>query len=182
MAMKNRRAIIVIFMLCACLLVGVGYAALTDVLDITGSGVVTRTNALNAFMEDVYFSEVSTSADNGYTASINADNNNKASFTVNTLAGQNDSETISFTIVNENDLDAKVTIRSSSNTNSTYFGVAYSIGGVALSETDGIDLPDGGEVVVDVTVTLLETPNLNEGEVESFSSVIEINVTSVDSE
>lgn len=180
MAMKNRRAIIVIFMLCACLLVGVGYAALTDVLDITGSGTVTRANALNSFMEDVYFSNVSTSADGGYTASINADNNNKASFTVNTLAGQDDSETISFTITNESDLDAEVTIRSSSNSNDAFFGVTYSIGGVALSTTDGIELSAGGSVVVDVTVTLLQTPNLSEGEVETFSTTIELNVTSID--
>ena len=182
MAMKNRKAIIVIFMLCACLLVGVGYAAYTDVLDITGSGTVTRSNALNAYMEDIYFSEVSVSADNGYTASINADNNNKASFSVNTLAGENDSETISFTISNVGDLDAGVTIRSSSNSNSTYFGITYSIAGVEITNNNPIALAAGAEVVVDVTVTLLQTPNLAEGEVETFSSTVELNVTSVENQ
>ena len=180
MAMKNRRAIIVIFMLCACLLVGVGYAALTDVLDITGSGKVTRANALNSFMDKVYFTEVSTSNDGGYTASINSNDNNKASFTVDTLSGKDDSETIHFTITNKSDLNTEVTFKTLYNSNEQYFSVTYAIGGVAISATDGIDLLAGSDAVVDVTVTLLETPNLAEDESITFSSLIELNVTAVD--
>ena len=57
--MKNRKTVVVAFMLCAVMLLGVGYAALSDVLDIQGTAQVTQGNAQNAFDGDVYFSAVS---------------------------------------------------------------------------------------------------------------------------
>ena len=54
--MKNRKTVVVAFLLCAVLLLGVGYAALSDTLDITGSADVNQSAAEEAFNEDVYFS------------------------------------------------------------------------------------------------------------------------------
>ena len=53
--MKNRRNIIVAFLLCACLIVGVGYAALTDTLRIDGTAAVKHENANNVFDGCVVF-------------------------------------------------------------------------------------------------------------------------------
>jgi hypothetical protein len=78
--MKNRKFVVVAFLLVAVLLLGVGYAALSDTLDITGSADVNQSAAEEAFNEDVYFSAAVANED-GNTASINGDNNDKASFT-----------------------------------------------------------------------------------------------------
>jgi hypothetical protein len=54
--MKNRKTVVMAFLLVAVMLLSVGYAALTDVLDITGSADVNQSAAEEAFNEDIYFS------------------------------------------------------------------------------------------------------------------------------
>ena len=81
--MKNRKSVIVAFLLVAVMLLGVGYAALTDVLDITGTADVNQSAAEESFNEDIFFS-AAVANESGNTASVNADNNDKASFTANT--------------------------------------------------------------------------------------------------
>ena len=164
--MKNRKTIVVAFMLCAVMLLGVGYAALTDVLDITGSADVNQSAAEESFNEDIYFS-AAVANQTGNTASVNADNNDKATFTANTLKGKDDKATFTFTIVNEGDLDAKVTPAISSNTNSTYFDIASDWAGATK------DLVAGGSLTYTVTVTLKETP------VETISGSFIIELTAV---
>ena len=84
--MKNRKMAIVAFFLVAVLCIGAGYAVLTDILDI--QGVANET---------------------GNTAEVNTNTPDKATFTVNTLAGKGDKATFTFTIKNENDgIDADV--------------------------------------------------------------------------
>ena len=53
--MKNRRNVIIAFLLCASLVVGVGYAALTDTLRIDGTANVKHENANNVFDGEVLF-------------------------------------------------------------------------------------------------------------------------------
>ena len=105
--MKNRKTVVVAFLLCAVMLLGVGYAALTDTLDITGSADVNQSAAEEAFNEDIYFS-AAVANETGNTASVNADNNDKASFTAATLKGQGDKVTFTFTIKNDGDVAAEV--------------------------------------------------------------------------
>lgn len=167
--MKNRRNIIVAFLLCACLIVGIGYAALTDVLDITGSADVNQSAAEEAFNEDIHFT-TAVANETGNTASVNADNNDKASFTANTLKGKGDKATFTFTIVNEGDLNATVKPSISSNTNDAYFKISSDWEGKAK------DLAALGSVTYTVTVELLETPTAT----ISGSFVIELIATSVD--
>ena len=167
--MKNRRNIIVAFLLCACLIVGVGYAALTDVLDITGSADVNQSAAEEAFNEDIYFS-AAVANETGNTASVNADNNDKASFTANTLKGKGDKATFTYTIKNDGDLNAMVTPSISSNTNTEYFNVYSNWAGQATL------LEAGQTVTYTVTIELLETPT----ESISGSCIIELTAKSVD--
>ena len=167
--MKQRKTVIVAFLLAAVLLLGVGYAALTDVLDITGSADVNQSAAEEAFNEDIYFSAAKANED-GNTASVNSDNNDKASFTANTLKGKGDKATFTFTIKNDGDLDATVTPKMSSNTNAEYFGISSDWAGAAKT------LTAGGTLTYTVTVELLETPT----ETISGSFVIELTAVSVD--
>ena len=55
MTMRNRKTIITAFVLAACLLIGVGYAALTTTLEVKGSVNLTKAGAEAEVDEDVYF-------------------------------------------------------------------------------------------------------------------------------
>ncbi|MBE6620903.1 MAG: hypothetical protein E7625_06045 [Ruminococcaceae bacterium] len=156
-------------MLVAVLLMGVGYAALTDVLDITGSADINQSAAEEAFNEDVHFS-AAVANETGNTASVNPDNNDKASFTANTLKGKGDKATYTYTIVNDGDLSATITPSISSNTNEAYFKVYSDWNGQAKT------LAAGGSVTYTVTIELLETPT----ETISGSCIIELTAVSVD--
>ena len=151
------------------MLLGIGYAALTDVLDITGSADVNQSAAEEAFNEDIYFSAAQAN-ETGNTASVNADNNDKASFTANTLKGAGDKATFTFTIVNDGDLDATVTPSISSNTNPTYFDIYSDWNGQPTT------LVAGGSVTYTVTMELRETPT----ETISGSCIIELTAVAVD--
>ena len=152
--MKNRRNVVVAFLVVAVMLLGIGYAALTDVLDITGSVDVNQSAAEEAFNEDIFFSAAAAN-EAGNTASVNADNNDKASFTINTFKGKDDVATFTFTIKNNGDVDANVTPRlnaSLGNTNPEYFSISSDWNGEAKP------LAAHSEITYTVTVELLKTP------------------------
>ena len=167
--MKNRKTVVVAFLLVAVMLLGIGYAALTDVLDITGSADINQSAAEEAFNEDIYFS-AAVANETGNTASINADNDDKASFTANTLKGKGDQATFTYTIKNDGDLDASITPSISSNTNPAYFAISSDWDG------DTKTLAAGGTITYTVTIELIETPT----ETISGSCIIELTAVSVD--
>ena len=151
--MKSRKGLISL-MLVAVLLLGIGYAALTDTLDITGSADVNQSAAEEAFNEDIYFS-AAVANEAGNTASVNADNNDKASFTAKTLKGKGDKVTFTFTIKNDGDVAATVTPKLNAtlgNTNPEYFSLTSDWDGGAKV------LAAGSEVTYTLTVELLKTP------------------------
>ena len=151
--MKNRKGLIA-FLVLAVMLLGVGYAALTDTLDITGSADVNQSAAEEAFNEDIYFSAAVANED-GNTASINADNNDKASFTAKTLKGKGDKVTFTFTIKNDGDVAATVTPKLNAtlgNTNPEYFSLTSDWDGAAKV------LAAQSEITYTLTVELLKTP------------------------
>ena len=134
--MKNRKLIVVAFMLAACMIVGVGYALVTDTMDIGGAAEVSLKDAEETFNQNVYFAGVVVDgaiSDTGvtendqkkYTANINANNNDKAQFTVYGLTNEGESVDIIFRIVNEGDLDADLMVKSCTNSNTEYFDVKY---------------------------------------------------------
>ena len=167
--MKNKKKVVVAFLLVAVLLLGVGYAALTDVLDITGSADVNQSAAEEAFNEDIYFSNA-VANETGNTASVNADNNDKASFTANTLKGKGDKATFTYTIKNDGDLDASITPAISSNTNPGYFTITSDWAGATKT------LAAGASITYTVTIELIETPTTT----ISGSCIIELTAVSVD--
>lgn len=152
--MKNRRNVVIAFMIVAVMLLGIGYAALSDTLDITGSADVNQSAAEEAFNEDVYFSAAVANQD-GNTASVNADNNDKASFTAATLKGKGDKVTFTFTITNAGDVAAEVTPKLNAtlgNTNPEYFSISSDWAGEAKI------LAAHSEITYTITVELIKTP------------------------
>ena len=159
--MKNRKTIIVGFILVACMIVGVGYAAVTDNFVIDGQATISDQGALDAFNEDIRFegivitvdgeeqvvSDVLASQDLGYTASCNVPLDS-ASFHINDFKGQGQSKTIVFRIRNYGDLAAELTVAAAVEDEETdIFSIDCDLDAVT-------ELPVGGYVDVKVTVTV----------------------------
>ena len=160
--MKNRKTVVVAFLLIATMLLGVGYAALTDVLDINGSSDVTKEGAQNAFDEDIYF--VSAKPVEGYeaggknTAAVALNDDDQANFTADGLQGKDDEAKFEFVIANDSDVDAVVTpsLASDGNSNTEYFAISSDWN--AQPKT----IKAGQTATYIVTVKLLKTPTTDE--------------------
>ena len=152
--MKNRKTVVVAFLLCAVMLLGVGYAALSDTLDINGSADINSTAAEEAFNEDIYFSAAVANQGAPDTATIASNDPDMASFAANSLQGKDDFTTFTFTIKNAGDVDAIVTptLAQDGNFNPDYFAVSSDWLGQPK------ELKAGQEITYTVTVTLLKTP------------------------
>jgi len=171
--MKNRKIVVVAFLVAAVMLLGVGYAALTDTLNVLGDAEVSHGNANSAFDADVYFSDASEG--DGYTAWIESDPD-KAEFQVTGLSGGGDSVEITYTITNDNDFPVSVVIdaTNTTTTNTTYFTCTSNKGNTPF------EIAEGGSETVTLTVTLIETPILEENQTISCVFSVEFDVTSVD--
>ena len=171
MTMRNRKGVIVAFMIVACMLMAIGFAAFADILDVDGVMEIGYDNAQNAFDADVYFSDVSEDGQAGkiYTASINSNDPDKATFTVSGLGAVGDKTTITYTIANDNEFDVVVSLRGNTTHNPDashggeeghkHFRVTNELGELkdsALTKT----VPAQSTVTFTVTVELIETPQL----------------------
>ena len=161
--MKTKRITFVAFLLCAILMLGVGFAAVSQTLDVTGTTEVTVESGTEAFDGDVYFSEASTyvegtSAGVSYTARVNTDNDDKGTFTVTGFKGAGDQAIITYTI--ESVFDQEVTLKvkslNATGTNGDKFTVETDWG------TSNRVLAAGDvtaqTTTITITVTLEETP------------------------
>ena len=161
--MKNRRTVVVAFLLVAAMLLGVGYAALTDTLTIIGNAHVDLDTANKTFDERIYFSaaEATSTTGSGTTAdvaSLSGEKSDDATYTVNKLAITGEKSVFTFTIKNESNVDAKITAATTklsgaanpSNSNEDKFLVEYSYPDGDIAEKQG------GTIKVIVTVTLKE--------------------------
>lgn len=155
MTMRNRKTVIAAFVLVAVMLMAVGFAALTDTLNIIGEAEVDFNTANSGFDADVYFSgAVAANAAKGDEAVVTTDND-IARFSVRSLASKNESTTFTFTVQNDNEFDVYVKVNSTktTNNNTEYFSVAIT--------SEQVTVPAGGTADVTVTVTLLKTPQLD---------------------
>lgn len=182
--MKNRKRIIMAFVLVACMLIGVGYAALSTVLDITGTVNIGKEFIDKEFANDVYFSAgefVGGKYDvtSGLTTQdqINPGASGKtanASFTSNNMAAKGDTVEVKFTIKNDSDFDVATTIGlkkvnnndNMSNTNPSQFKIEVKYGaGGTYSDLAGISTQSlsvaksGGTADVYVRVTVIDEIN-----------------------
>ena len=165
--MKNRKIVVVAFLLVAMLLLGVGYAALSDTLDITGSADVNVSELEKQFEEDIYFDSATANGGAPDTASVNADNKDKASFSAKSLINEGDSTTFTFVIKNDSAHDVVVTPKLNAtmgNTNPEYFSIVSDWNGAAKT------IPAGQTMSYTVTITLEQDPT----EAVSASFLVEL--------
>ena len=180
--MKNRKFIVVAFLIVAVMLLGVGYAALTDTLTIIGNAHIDVDIANKTFDEKVYFSAsaASSSTGTGTEDDVASHTPDDATFTANKLATVGEKSVFTFTIKNDSNVDAVISVNPSklsgdgnpSNSNSDKFTVEYSY-------PDGMTIAkNGGTIDVVVTVTVREPVTA----ATSATFGIELTATSVDPE
>ena len=155
MTMRNRKTVIVAFMIVAVMLMAVGFAALTDTLTVDGTAGVDLDDSSEVFDGDIYFSKVISG--DGCTAVINSDPDT-GTITVNdgALKEVGDEVIATYTIKSESDLDVlvtKPTVENSKITNSNpeYFEVYVNW------VPDSMTLAAGGTIDVTVTIKLIKT-------------------------
>lgn len=172
--MRNRKSVIVAFMIVACMLMAIGFAAFADILDVTGIMEIGFDNAQSSFDGDVYFSAASNDGQGGtiYTASVNSNDPDKASFTVDGLKNVGETCTITYTIQNENEFDVNVTLRGDA-THSldtshleegesahAHFDVTVQYFGDLKASTGTLTVPAKSSATFTITVELIKTPQL----------------------
>ena len=146
--MKNRRNMIVAFLLCACLIVGVGYAALTDTLDVIGDTNLSNEAANEELNEDIYFKETLNVENCGAVVSLS--DNDKIAVTVtddnSKMAVTGDSASFQAVVKNDSLVDVVLTF--------TYTASAYI--DMHVVEADGVVVPAQGEVTLNFVLTMLQ--------------------------
>lgn len=159
--MKNRKTAMIAFLLVAALMISVGYAALSDTLTIIGNAHIDIAAAENTFDSKIYFSASEVAAGTGGTGSLTPDvashTSDDATFTANTLAVKDDSVQFKFTIKNDSNVSAKITINAKklsgvdnpSNSNTSKFSVTYEY------SRDDMTIPSGQTMDVIVTVAVI---------------------------
>ena len=178
--MKNRKFVVVAFLLVAVMLLGVGYAALTDTLTIIGNAHIDIDTANKTFDEKVYFSDAqaTSTTGTGATADVVSHSLDDATFTANKLATVGQQSVFTFTIKNDSNVDAVISVGANklsgdtnpSNSNAQKFKVEYSY-------PQGMNITkNGGTITVVVTVTVNEPVTA----ATSATFGIELTATSVD--
>lgn len=154
--MKNQKTILGLAMLAAILMLGIGYAAVSDIdLNIEGSASATADSDFDVvFTEgegDITIDKTS-APDSTVTAAIDGTDKTKADISVSGLTTKGEKVEVTYTIANKSaDLAASLTA-TTSNTNTEYFSVTSSI----------LDTPvvveKDNTTTVKVTVELVKTP------------------------
>lgn len=162
MTMRNRKTVVVAFLVAVMLLLGVGYAALTDTLTIIGNAQIDLGTAETTFDSKVYFSasEATSSTGTGTVADVasHTQNGDDATFTANKLAVYGEQSVFTFTIKNDSNVPVDITMEPTklsgaanpSNSNTDKFTVTYSYPNGQTIQ------PQGGTITVVVTVTVAE--------------------------
>ena len=169
--MKNRRTVIASFLLIAVLVMGIGYAALTDNLFIKGEATLATTSAQTNFDQDVYFHAVAVVNSNGGNKDTTPDSVVKgstdpdsATFYVKSLGNKDEYVVFSFEIKNKSDeFDAVISLDDGfpTTTDGNNFVITYSTQATGDPVTGEVTCAAGGTVTVYVKVVLKNTPSAN---------------------
>ena len=184
--MKLKRTSFVAFLLCAVMLLGIGFATLSDNLFIEGEASLTTTQSQAKFDAGVYFSDacvwdgtqkVEDTVDSAVVGQTNPDS---ASFAVKSLGLANQSVMFKFTITNESlQANAIITLDEGYPTtnNEGYFDIKFT------NQADGSDM--SGEIVCPAatsaeafgTVDVYVVVTLKKSPLDNLSAAFNVNIT-----
>ncbi len=171
--MKNRRTVIVAFLLVAVLTIGVGFANLTDTLIASGSTGVNVDDAKEVFDGDVYFSKTVMNAATGTATIKDGEGANDKGDIVEIeiedgfLKEVGDQAVITLTVKSESDLAITMALPTITNSNPTYFSVTTTW----LTEQQ---IAPKGTLDITITVELTKTPTTD----QDMNFEIELGATS----
>lgn len=177
--MKNRKLAIVAFLLVAVLAIGVGYAALTDLLSVNGTLEAHSAAADIAFDEEIYFSNpvltqgVEESSGSEYYDTVSIDDDpDIAYFTCDSLAEDTDVVIYTYTINNISEHDALVKVQTAEFTgvNPTAFNVTLNV------PAEGVALDAGTTFDLVVTVSLATAAPISGSLQAGYALVLEASV------
>ena len=195
--MKNRRMLIAVFMCFAMLFVGIGYAQLVGHLTIRGASSYNKEAAEDGFTENLVFSNPEiigggSAAMEGVADDATA-SEQEATFTVRTLAVQNERVSFQYTLTNGNTVDVEVTMEAlhedgSANPSPLPEPNFYKVESVVVDTETMVEdherveaatcmISAGDSVTVTVTVVMIDTP---ETEVIPENFYMHLTATSVD--
>ncbi len=148
--MKNKKFIIIAFVIVSSLLVGFGYAALTDIFIMDGNAVINQTAQNKVFDDNIYIKSASVTETTGTsgvvdTAGVDQNNNDKASFTVKSLALVGEKVKFTFTVENNSAFDATIANTVCTVDDTTHFRVT--------AEVPTNNVCEAG-TTIDITVTV----------------------------
>lgn len=160
--MTKRRSIIAAFLVVALLAVGIGYAALTDDLTVTGSASIKASDSAETFDGDIYFSKALGDATR-VEATILADNDKAV---MNVLAGTlkqvGDEVIATYTIKSESDLDVVITPSIAANPADPLYTLNDEYFSVYTNLTGDQTLKAGETIDFTITVKLIKTNATND--------------------
>ena len=172
--MKTRKIAIIALALVTVLTLGIGYAALNDMLTVAGSAKLSANAAEDSFDGRVYFTGVSSSNCYAQLDDLPENKPDDATITIDTtgeyynhdFAIVGDTATATFTVRSDADVDVTVVTRTSHD--SDHFRVT-------AQYPDGNVIQKGETIRITVTVTLIKTVS---GDVPSESFDISFNAAS----
>lgn len=161
--MKRRRTLITSLLLVAALALGIGYAALSDDLQIGGSANISIAAAEEAFEADIYFTKAVISADKGTAVigdlAVGTGDKDKVTITVadGALKGAGDTVLCTIEVTNAGDLAALATLGTPSIVGAVagdeaYFTVTHNWAGNTAT------IAAGGKAELLVTISCVKTP------------------------
>ena len=157
--MKNRKTIIVAFLLVAALCLGIGYAALTDELSVKGVANVESVAAQTAFDVDVYF-DSSYEQPQGSICSVAYESGtvpDAVTITVTEGVGVvGDTVTAKLKIKNDGSQAAAVALKAVTADGQNYFAAQSTHFSITAGQ-DVYEVPAAGSVEVDITITVIKT-------------------------
>lgn len=181
--MKNRKLLIAAFLCFAMIITGVGYAAVSGHLKINGTAAFDLGAAEDGFIENIVFSNATISgggsAQNATLVDEATADAQIATFAVRTLAVQGETVTFTYTLTNNNIVDANITIKLLHDDGTPNASTTFTLYQVDFVKVDNVTMFDGtlatdkiqdtavfllaagGETTVTVQVSLTDTPGTN---------------------
>lgn len=156
--MKKRRTLIISLLLVAALCLGIGYAAVTDELTITGSASLSGAELKEEFDGDVYFLSIDkgTSGKADTSALGTGAKPDDATFEVVGLSELNEAVSVTYTIQNDYDRDVWVKVNTDNGNSNQFIKITNSL------ETDAIRIAAGQTGEVTVTATVIAGSNTDQ--------------------
>lgn len=197
--MKNRKNFLIVFALFALLCLGVGYAALTDTLVITGTAGGSTQNASDVEDETLFDLKyvtannpvVNTEKANGSTLTATSvyTNDETATINISNMTVKNEKVVVTFIIENASsqDYDAEISVKlafADGTDSSYYLDVNYSFkgdGGTLSAEHDEdkqtVIIKKGGTATITVEITMKDTLVQQGRFPEEFNETITVTLT-----